>query len=116
MSYDLDLWRYKAGVKLDHQKVYEQLSAGEHVEGVDDLPIDAVMRRVNEVFSDWEKLDTVTFDGGDRGTFQLFTTPQFFRVDCYGMSGEEMNKFVEIGGEFRCSLYDPQAGQRFDGG
>ena len=29
MSYDLDFWRYKSGVKLDHQLVYEQLSNGE---------------------------------------------------------------------------------------
>lgn len=115
MSYDLDFWRYKAGVKLDHQKVYAQLSDGKRVDGVEDLPIDAVIRRVNEAFSDWQKLDDVTFDGGERGGFQLFTTPQFFRIDCYGMSGEEMNKFVDIGNEFGCPLYDPQVSQRFDG-
>ena len=116
MSYDLDFWRYKAGVNLDHQKVYEQLSDGQRVEGLEDLPIHAVVRRVNELFTDWEKLDDVTFDGGERGSFQLFTTPQFFRVDCYGMAGDEMNKFVDVGNEFGCPLYDPQVGQRFDGG
>src|SRR5215471_11993977 len=62
MSYDLDFWRYSASVTLDHQMVYEQLSDGHRVEGLDDLPIDAVVRRVNEVFSDWQKLDDVTFD------------------------------------------------------
>jgi hypothetical protein len=116
MSYDLDLWRYKAGTKLAHQKVYEQLSNGVRVEGLEDLPIDKVILRVNQVFADWEKLDDVTFDGGDRGTFQVFTTSQFFRVDCSGMSGEELNKFVDIGKEFECPLYDPQVGERFDGG
>lgn len=116
MSYDLDFWRYKEGVKLDHQKVYEQLSDGNHVKGLEDLPIDAVVRRVSELFADWEKLDGLTFDGGERGSFQLFTTPQFFRVDCYGMEGEEMNKFVDMGNEFGCALYDPQVGERFDGG
>jgi hypothetical protein len=116
MSYDLDFWRYKADVKFDHQTVYEQLSDGRRVDGVEDLPIDAIVRRVNELFADWERYDDVTFDGGEPGGFQLFTTPQFFRVDCYGMSGDEMDKFIDIGNEFECPLYDPQVGRRFDGG
>jgi hypothetical protein len=116
MSYDLDFWRYKEGVTLDHQKVYEQLSDGRRVDGLEDLPVDAVIRRVTEVFTDWQKLDDVTFDGGKRGGFRLSTTLQFFRIDCYGMSVEDMNKFVDIGNEFGCPLYDPQVGQRFEGG
>lgn len=115
MSYDLDFWRYKPGVKRDHQEVYEQLSDGEHVDGLEDLPIDIITRRINEVFSDWQKLDDVTFDGGDRGGFQLFTTSQFFRIDCYEMDGDDMNKFIDIGTEFGCPLYDPQVSERFDG-
>ncbi|HEX3357918.1 MAG TPA: hypothetical protein VHS31_13180 [Tepidisphaeraceae bacterium] len=115
MSYDLGFWRYKAGVKLEHQEVYEQLCDDQRVEGVEDLPIDKLILRFNELFTDWEKIDDVTFEGGDLGGFQLFTTRQFFRVICYNMSGEEMNKFVEIGIEFGCPLYDPQVGQRFEG-
>ncbi|MGC4005742.1 MAG: hypothetical protein QM811_22525 [Pirellulales bacterium] len=102
-------------MKLDHQKVYERLSNGELVDGLQNLPIDAMMSRVGEVFADWVRLDNVTFDGGDRGGFQVFTTPQFFRVDCSGMDGEELNKFIDIGQEFGCPLYDPQVGERFDG-
>lgn len=116
MSYDLDFWRYKTGVKLDHQKVYEQLSNGEQVDGLETLPVDKVLSRISQTFADWEKLDDVTFDGGDLGAFQVFTTPQFFRVDCSGMDGDEINKFIDIGNEFGCPLYDPQVGERFDGG
>jgi hypothetical protein len=114
MSYDLDFWRYKSGVALDHQSVYEQLSQGQRVEGLDDLPIETMIRRVNEMFADWEKLDEATFEGGERGSFQLFTTAQFFRVDTYGMDGDDLNKLIEIGNEFGCPLYDPQVGQRYD--
>jgi hypothetical protein len=116
MSYDLDFWRYKAGVKLDHQDVYERLVDGERVEGVETLPIDAILRRIEVVFSDWQKLDAMTFDGGERGGFQLFATPQCFGVDCHDLSDDEMNKFIDIGVEFGCSLYDPQVGRRFDDG
>jgi hypothetical protein len=116
MSYDLDFWRYKAGVKLDDERVYDALSDGQRVDGLEDLPIDEIVRRLTESFADWQKLDDATFDGGERGSFQVYTSPQFFRVDCYGMNGDEMDKFVDIGTEFGCPLYDPQVGQRFDGG
>jgi len=114
MSYDLNFWRYKSRIRLVHKTVYEQLSNGQSVDGLEDLPIDAIVRRVSETFSDWKKVDDVTYDGGERGRFQLFTTPQFFRVDGSGLSGDEMNKFIDIGSEFGCPLYDPQAGQRYE--
>jgi hypothetical protein len=115
MSYDLNFWRYKAGVKLNHQQVYEQLSDREQIDGLEELPIEKILSRVSETFANWTKLDDITFDGGKLGTFQVFTTPQFFRVDCYGMSDEELNKFIDIGNEFGCPLYDPQVGERFEG-
>ena len=42
------------------------------------------------------------------------TTPQFVRIDCYGMKGEDMNKFIDILDEYGCPLYDSQVGERFD--
>lgn len=114
MSYDLNFWRYKSRIRLVHKTVYEQLSAGQHVDGLEDLPIEDIIRRVKETFSDWEKLNERTFDGGERGGFDIFTTPQSFRVDCRGLSDDEMNAFIDIGSEFGCPLYDPQAGQRYE--
>ncbi len=115
MSYDLDFWKYKAGVSLDHQAVYEQLSEGKEVDGLEDLPMETILARVGEVFSDWDRLDPINFESPDRGAFQLTITRQFFRVDCSGMDGEDMNRFIDIGAEFGCPLYDPQVGERFDG-
>jgi hypothetical protein len=114
MSYDLNFWRYTPGVKLNHEQVYQQLCEGVAVDGVERLPTDALLSRVNEVFADWNKLDDVTFDGGNRGSFQLYTTPQLFRVDCYGMNGDDMNRFIDIANDFGCPLFDPQVGKRFD--
>jgi hypothetical protein len=114
MSYDLNFWRYKPGVSLDHQSVYDRLCDGVAIDGLEDLPIDQMARRVREVFSDWQRLDEVTFEGGERGSFQLYLTPQLFRVDCYGMDGEDMNRLIDLAQEFHCPLYDPQVGQRYN--
>ena len=116
MSYDLDFWKYKPGVMLDHQQVYERLSDGQQVEGLCDLPIVDILQRVKIVFTDagWEQLDELNWEGDD-GAFQIFTTPQFIRFDCYSMDGDDMNRIIDIADEFDCPLYDPQAGQRYDG-
>ena len=113
MSYDLDFWKYRPGVSLDHQDTYERLSDGQTVEGLEELPIDQMLARLKEVFADWEQLDEATWQG-DTGAFQVFTTPQFFRVDCYGMESEDMNKIIELAAEFDCPLYDPQVLTRYD--
>ena len=115
MSYDLDFWKYKQGVELNHQQVYECLSDGQYVDGLEDLPIDDLIARISQVFSEgWNKVDEMTWESSD-GTFQLFTTQQFIRVDCYGLSSENMNKLIDILDEFGCPLYDPQVGQRYAG-
>lgn len=117
MSYDLNFWKQKAGVKLDPQVVYEKLSDGKRVKGLETLPIDQILTRFQEVFAKgWEQLDPLNWERKrSKGSFQIFTTPQYFRVDCYGMSGEDMNKIVDIGLDFDCPLFDPQVGKRFDG-
>lgn len=113
MSYDLDFWRYKAGVTLDDQDVYERLSDGQFVEGLEELPIDKMRARIAEIFNvGWTKLDFNTWDSGKK-SFQVFTTRQFFRVDCYGLTGDEMNSIIDLAHEFRCPLYDPQEGKRY---
>jgi hypothetical protein len=118
MSHDLDFWRYKDNTNQEHQKTYEALSDGETLDTVEELPIEKMKQRVADLFSKgWERLDEMTWEAesDERGSFQLFTTPQFFRVDCYGMEGEDMNHFIDIGLEFDCPLYDPQEEQRFGG-
>ena len=115
MSYDLSFWKEKPGIKLDAQITYERLLNRERVEGVEELPIEKILERVKGEFrQEWTQLDNVTWEGPHMA-FQVYTTPQFFRIDCYGMTSDEMNVFIDIACEFGCPLYDPQAGKRYDG-
>src|SRR5690606_6085087 len=105
MSYDLSFWKYQTGVTLDHQTTYESLSQGEHVEGVQALPIPQMLERLGSFFSDgWKQSEPLLWQSADRGAFQVFTTSQLFRVDCYDMDGEDMNLFIDLGTEFGCPL------------
>ncbi|HEV3416846.1 MAG TPA: hypothetical protein VG056_08545 [Pirellulales bacterium] len=114
MSYDLNFWRYTPGISLPNDDVYRRLCDGEQLAGLEDLPITEIVSQIEDAFSDWERLDEVTFDGGGRGGFQLFTTAQFVRVDCYALPSDTVNRFIEILHGFGCPLYDPQVGRRFD--
>ncbi len=117
MSMDLDFWKYKEGVYLDNKAVYERVCCdGEEMEGLETLPISDIMKRVEQAFSDWEKLDDKHYEHEKRGGVELFTTPQAVRFDCYGLSYDDMNMIIDIMSEFGCPLYDPQVSERFDGG
>lgn len=115
MSYDLNFWSYKPGIKLDAQKVYEKLCDGEAVEGLNDLPISAILDKIATAFKNWKREDDyswVTYDASS--SFQVTQSQQFFRVDCGHMSNQDMDKFIEIALEFGCPLYDPQINERFE--
>ena len=115
MSYDLDFWQYENELPAaDHQAVYERLSNGESIAGLRNIPVADILARLNSVFSSqgWTQLDATTWEG-KTGAFQIFTTPQFFRVDCHGMDGEDMNRLIDLAAEFNLPLYDPQVGKRY---
>lgn len=118
MSYDLNFWKYKKGVCLDHQLVYESLCDGLLVDGLEELPIEKMLARLEQLFADgWHRQSKYDWESQTqtRGAFQIYANSQLFRINCYGMEGEDMNRFIDLGEEFGCPLYDPQAGRRFDG-
>lgn len=117
MSYNLHFWKYKDGVRLNHQKVCKRLSAGQAVEGLELIPIPEIISAIETAFKvGWDRPDKETWEGGDRGVFQVFTTPQFFRFDLYGLEAGDIERLLEIGKTFDCPMYDPQKGKRYDDG
>ncbi len=115
MGIDLDFWKYKKNVHLDNQKVYEKACCdGEHVDALEALPIEKILIKIVDSFLDWKHLDEKTFEKDSKGSFQIFTTSQIVRFDCYGMDEDDLNLLIDIMLEFDCPLYDPQISQRFD--
>ena len=119
MSYDLNFWRYtdEHNHSLDHQTVYEKLSHGDQVAGLESLPIDEILQDIRKVFVKWQvQEDDLAFESPqNKGVFTVFTTPQFVRFDCHGMGGDDMNQMIDIMDKYDCPLYDPQVPQRYDG-
>lgn len=41
-------------------------------------------------------------------------TSQAVRLNCYGMSGYDMNLLMDMMSDFNCPVYDPKEAVRFD--
>jgi len=113
--YELLFWRYQDGIYLNHHEVYEAIEEQQIVEGLEELPVTVILNRINSVFSNWEKVDENSWkNSAGKGAFQIVTTPQSIKIDCYGTEGKTMNLLVDTMAEFKCPLYDPQVPERYD--
>lgn len=116
MSVELDFWKYQKGIYLDNKNVYRNACCDqERVEGLEDLPIEDILKETAAVFQDWDAIDRFNYEKKTgQGSFQISTTPQMVRFDCYSMKQADMKRFSAIMSKFGCPLYDPQLGVRFD--
>ncbi len=115
IMYELLFWRYLDEIYLNNQEVYEALVEKQEVEGLAELQVEVIVNRINSVFSEWERVDENSWKNSKgKGAFQVITTPQSIKIDCYGTEGKTMNKLVDIMEEFKCPLYDPQVPERYD--
>ena len=113
MARDLSFWKYKANVAAEDEAVYDELTSGARVEGVEELPIKAVIADIKATFKDWEWTSETTLEK-DQEMIELFTTEQFVRFDCYSVTMEDMNRIIDIMAEYECPLYDSSISTRFE--
>lgn len=116
MSVDLNFWKYEKDIYLDPAAVYQKACCDqEEIKGLTPLPIQDILSKVASAFADWNALDPLNYENPSaQGSFQISTTLQTIRFDCYSMAQADMKRFSSIMSEFGCPLYDPQRNMRFD--
>ena len=113
--YELVFWQYADDIYLNHHEVYEKLCGAEIIDGLEIIPVNIILNRIENVCSTWEKLDINSWKNSNGiGAFQIITTKQSVKIDCYGTDGKTMDLLVSIMNEFKCPLYDPQVPARYD--
>ncbi len=80
MALDLSFWKYEEQANYKPYDVYASLSDGKTVAGLEQLPIEKNRAKIDEIFSDWEKLDDTHLVFDDE-LIEIFTTDQFARFD-----------------------------------
>lgn len=115
MSVDLSFWKYQSGLYMDNEMVYQKAGCeNKIVEGLEYLPIETILKEIAVTFHNWTSLDPFNYEGKEHGPFQISTTPQIIRFDCYAMEQADMKHLSSILSKFGCPLYDPQQNVRFD--
>lgn len=115
MSRHLAFWKYNKGVYLDNRTVYTESCCQLRVEGLAELPIGAILDRIEQKFSHWNKIDNCHYES-DNGSFAILTTPSAVIFDCgEGIQINDLNKIIDIMHEFECPCYSPQINVRYDG-
>ena len=116
MSIDLNFWKYERDTYLDNAIVYQKACCNnEKIEGLEVLPIEDILKEVAVAFHDWNSIDLFNYEKKEeQGSFQISTTSQTVRFDCYSMEQTDMKRFSVIMSKFYCPLYDPQQNVRFD--
>ena len=113
--YELLFWEYQEGIYLNHHEVYEAILEGEIIVGLENIPQQVIHNRIATVFKDWEKVDENSWKNpAGKGAFQVKTTVQSVRIDCYGTDGKTMDLLANTLEEFKLPLYDPQIPVRYD--
>lgn len=119
MSYDLIFWTQPADFGDSAASVFERLGETS-VPGLVALPIDALLGdlllafpgAVREPNGDTEWVDWVRSDG--QASFQATWSDQHLEVACRHLTGDEMNRIIDVAVTFGCRFFDPQTGERFD--
>jgi hypothetical protein len=115
MSYDLNFWNEPAGFKAAPLDVYRSLSDGVPFDGLSQIDVAGFYKRIIQEFPSTEEDNGFLDWEGEDNSFQVSSSTQHVRIDCYGDPGDWMDVFIDIGKEFGCPLYDPQTDERFTG-
>lgn len=113
MGRDLSFWKQKNSLQMNNSKIYQELTKGNYLDFICDIPSEEILKEFKVEFSEWEYSDDLYFKKGNE-LFQLYITKQFVRADCFSMNEKNMNKIIDILLKYQCPLYDSVIDVRFD--
>ncbi len=113
--YELLFWNYKEGIYLNHHEVYESILDNKIIDGLEEIPRQVILNRIATIFKNWDKIDLNSWKNPlGKGAFQILSTDNYIKIDCYGTEGKTMDLLANTLEEFKLPLYDPQIPVRYD--
>lgn len=114
MSYNLCFWQQADTVHLSPQLVYQQLCAGQLIQGLNAIDCEQFLRCIRQGYPHSEQdVQGALYWAAHGRAFQADAYSQYVLIQCFGTPNEWMNQFIEIGSALGYPLYDPQINQRF---
>jgi hypothetical protein len=106
MRQTLIFWQTGPGVELSADAIAQELSFGEDVAGLVDLPIKEIIGRIKAEFPESEERTGLLVGRGIAGPFEVNWSWQFFRVEAAHLDDADRKTFGSIGREFGCEPYE----------
>ncbi len=115
MSFDVAFWRYSETLEHDHSAVLASLESGSKVEGLALLDTEAMITRLAELLSAWERIDERTWEK-PKQYLQAWTSPQHLSINMsFGAARPVLLKITTPMRRFGCGLWNPQLNRRLPG-
>lgn len=115
MSFDIAFWRYTQTLEHDHSAVLASLVSGKKVEGLALLDTDAMITRLAELLSAWERIDERTWEKLKQ-YLQAQTSPQHLLINMsFGAARPVLLRITTPMRRFGCGLWNPQLNLRLAG-
>ena len=124
---DLIFWKYKPGVVMDDQAVFNKYRLGKGtLKALEALPLDEILQKINKLFSGWQQNNPVSDDRNWRFDclvqteywmdthFWIFEygretdlqrEHQILKFSCHNMSDEQIRSILECMASFQCPLH-----------
>lgn len=103
-------WHASPAVKLSAQEIARELTWGEDVEGLVDLPVREILDRLKLEFPQNEERSGVFKAEAGGGSFEATWTWQFVRVEPRGMPVEERERLIDAIESFGCMAFEAASG------
>ena len=104
----LMFWRKQPQVQQPPESISQELSFGEDVAGLVDLPIKDVIDRIKAEFTGIDERPGILVGRGHAGEFEVSWSWQFFRIEGPHLEEDDRQKFLSIGRDFGCEAYEPK--------
>src|SRR5437016_3120634 len=106
---ELVFWKAGPNVKLTAPEVARELTWGEEVEGLVDLPIREIIDRLKAEFPRHEEKSGLLIGHAATGTFEATWTWQYLKVHCRDLLAGDRERLIETIESFDCMAYESPA-------
>lgn len=105
----LMFWNAGPSVRLSPAEIGQELTWGEEVPGLIDLPVKEIIDRLKSAFPNHEERPGLLVCQGTSGRFEATWTWQHIKAECHDLPDEDRERLIETVGY---PAFDPQLGRR----
>ena len=108
MEETLMFWTAGQHLQLLPAEVARELTWGEEVEGLLDLPIKDILDQLKAAFPDHVEQPGVLTCQGETGSFEATWTWQHLQLHCRGLGQADRQRLIGLVTAFGCTLHESQ--------